>query len=327
MNEPSSKVAFIIVGWNNRDLLKECFDSIFHQTYSNLSVVYVDNNSGDGSAAWVRENYQQVTVLAQDKNTGFAKGNNIGIKMALEGLDVQYIVLLNTDARIAKDWTEKIVDFTKKKPRGALFQGTTFDYYSHDVIDSTHIFLSRNGQGTQGNWRYFYKNEIGPKRVFGVNAAACLITRKFIETQPFKKLFDEKFFMYLEDVDVSLRALNMRWDNYLVPGARAYHMGSASSNKTPGLSLYLTFRNNTALLFKNLSLGLLIKMFPKILRGDIDTFVILKKKYGWKKAFIIVKARIIGLLRLPLYVWAKLVMTLNRKITKAELWSLMRKGY
>jgi GT2 family glycosyltransferase len=160
-----------------------------------------------------------------------------------------------------------------------------------------------------------------------VNAAACIISRKFIEEQPFDHVFDEKMFMYLEDVDIAARATVLGWDNYLVPGARAMHMGSASSGKNPGFSLYMTFRNNSAMLFKNFPLKMLIRMSPAILRGDIDTIRVLRKMGKKDAANKVVKGRLIGLLRLPLYISKRLKIVRHAKIPKGYLWNLMRNGY
>jgi GT2 family glycosyltransferase len=236
-------------------------------------------------------------------------------------------MLLNTDATIAPDWTEKVVAFASRKPRGALYQGTTLDYYNHQVIDSTHIYVSHNGQGTQGNWRHFVGLEKGPKKVFGVNAAACLISRSFIEAQPFDTYFDEALFMYLEDVDVAARATVMGWDNYLVPGARAYHMGSVSSGKNPGFSLYMTFRNNSDVLFKNFPLGLLIRILPRLIRGDIDTIRELRRRGKPAAVRKVIKGRFVGLLRMPLFIAKRRKMNKARTIDANYLWSLMRNGY
>src|SRR3989344_3735637 len=98
------KVAFIIVGWNNLKLLDDCFQSIKRQTYENIEIFYVDNASDDGSVKWVTKNFPKIKILIQNKNTGFAKGNNIGIKEALKNENIKYTALLNTDARIEKDW-------------------------------------------------------------------------------------------------------------------------------------------------------------------------------------------------------------------------------
>lgn len=322
------KVAYIVVGWNNQDLLGECFDSINSQTYADKLIVYVDNNSSDDSVEFVKKNYPEVKIIEEGTNTGFAKGNNIGIKAALKEPGVGYIALINSDARLEPKWTQQIIDFSLLKPKGALFQSMTLDYYNHQIIDSTHIYISHNGQGTQAGWRYYFKSELGPSKVFGVNAAACMITRKFIEAQPFRsELFDERLFMYLEDIDLAARATVMGWDNYLVPNARAYHMGSVSSGKNPGFSLYMTFRNNTAVLLKNLPLSILIKILPKLVRADIETIKTLRRADKKAEAAKVLKGRLVGIIRLPLFFGRRMKMSRYRVINKQRLWRLMDKGY
>lgn len=330
MNAPQNKkIAFVIVGWNNRNILKDCLESVEKQTYQNSLTIYVDNNSSDSSTDFVKEHFPKTIVLEQKSNTGFTKGNNIGISEALNDPAVGYIALLNSDARLAPDWAEIIVKFAEQKPNGAMFQGTNLDYFDHSIIDSTHIYVSHNGQGTQGNWRYYVTTEKGPKKVFGVNAAACLISRKFIEAQPFgKQFFDESFFMYLEDIDIVCRATIMGWDNYLVRGARAHHMGSASSGKNPGFSLYMTFRNNTAVLVKNFPAQILIRMLPKIIRGDMDTLRTLWKRNQKKAMRKVIWGRLVGIFRSPLYIYKRLKLNpYRKKLDKDYLWILMRRGY
>ena len=322
------KVAFIIVCWNNQDLLKECLDAIKIQTYKNSTTILVDNGSADGSVKFTRDYMPEAIVIEVGRNLGFATGNNIGIKKALEDPEVGYVALLNSDARLAPDWLEKLVEFAEMKPKAACLQGTTLDYYNHEVVDSTHIFIARNGQGTQGSWRNIYETECGPKKIFGVNAAACVVTRRFIEAQPFPdQLFDEAMFMYLEDVDLATRSLVMGWDNYLVPGSRAYHMGSASSGKNPGFSLYMTFRNNSALLVKNLRLRMLIRMLPKLIRGDIDTIKTLRARGNQAAVGKVIKGRLLGVLRIPLYLGKRRKIMKARDIPEDYLWYLMDRGY
>lgn len=322
------KVAYVIVGWHNRKLLPKCFKSISEQTYKNALVVYVDNASSDGSVDWVAEKYPEAVVVAQKANTGFSKGNNLGIAEALKDPEVQYVVLLNSDARLDPDWAKNVIKFATLKPKGACFQGTTLDYYNHAVIDSTHIYVSHNGQGTQGHWRYFYKGELGPRKVFGVNAAACLVTRRFLEAQPFGyEVFDETLFMYLEDVDLACRATLMGWDNYLVPGARAYHMGSASSKaKSSSFSLYMTFRNNSGVIFKNFPLRLILRMLPKLIRGDIDTLKTLWRTDRKSHIWAVIKGRLFGILRLYLFIGKRLRLRQHRNQNSDYLWQLMRQG-
>lgn len=320
-------VAYIVVGWNNEDILAECFDSILSQTYSNRKIIYVDNDSNDSSVELVIKKYKEIQIIKPGVNTGFARGNNIGIKEALKDPEVAYIVLLNSDARLDKTWTDTIVKFAENKPKGAQFQGTTLDYYNRNTVDSTHTFIARNGQGTQGNWRKTYVHDNGPKRVFGVNAAACLISRTFIEAQPFGDLFDEQMFMYLEDVDLSTRAIVLGWDNYLVRGAKAYHMGSASSGKNPGFSLYMTFRNNTALLIKNLPLSILIRILPNLIRGDIDTVKELLRQGKKSAAKKVITGRLVGVLRSVIFIRKRILIRKKKHVSTRRLWKLMSKGY
>jgi GT2 family glycosyltransferase len=277
---------------------------------------------------YTQKYFPWVDVLEAGANLGFAKGNNRAIEYAKSKYDdIDYFVLLNTDARIREDWLKVLLDFAAQKPLGALFQSTTLDYYDHSIVDSTHIYISRNGSGTQAGWRSPYRGDTGPKKVFGVNAAAAMISNDFIKAQPFKNLFDETMFMYLEDVDLSARATVMGWDNYLVPNTFAYHMGSASSGKNPGFSLYMTYRNNIAMLAKNIPLSMLFKMTYSMFTADRHTIKHLRRVGQKDSVKKLIKGRIAGAIRLPLYISAIYKMHRYRKSTSKEyLWRLMKKG-
>ena len=169
------KVAFVIVGWNNENLIEECISSIKNQTHKNIQIIFVDNNSSDKSCKLISEKFPEVDLIKMKENTGFAKGNNIGIKKALEDKNVTYVALLNTDATITPNWVETILKNAIKKPNGASFQTITLDYYDHTIIDSTHIYVAHNGQATQGSWRrrLLEDQDTAPQKIFGCNAAAC----------------------------------------------------------------------------------------------------------------------------------------------------------
>lgn len=327
-NPINPKVAFVLVCWNNADLLAECFESIAEQDYDGHVTIMVDNGSKDESVGLTNKNYPWAHVLEAGQNLGFAKGNNKGIVYIREKYPtLEYIVFLNTDARIGGNWLTTLLRFAEQKPKGALFQSTTLDYYDHNIIDSTHIYISRNGSGTQSGWRRPFIGIKGPRKVFGVNAAAAMISCNFIDQQPFKTVFDETMFMYLEDVDLSARATVMGWDNYLVPDTLAYHMGSASSGKNPGFSLYMTYRNNIAVLCKNIPTRMLLRMIPRIILSDYHTIRHLRNTN--RNAYIpkILKGRIVGVIRLPLYFKQIVKMKSYRKqVSLQYLWAIMRIG-
>lgn len=329
MSQTDKKVAYIVISYNNQDILKECFDSIYSQTYKKKKVILLDNDSKDNSVEVVRKNFPDTEIIESKVNTGFAGGNNIAINYALKDPDVDYIVLLNSDAQLANDWTETVVNFAKNKPNGACFQTITLDYYNHEIIDSTHIYLAHSGQANQGSWRRTLPKgfDAPAYKTYGCNAAAVLYTRRFIEEQPFDHFFDERMFMYLEDVDIATRAVVLGWDNFVVPGSKAYHMGSVSSGKNPGFSLYMTYRNNSALFFKNFPVSLILFFIPRIIKSDYQTIKSLLKMNKRRQAWFLIKGRVNGIFRCFLYTNKRLIINKNRKITNKSLKAIMARGY
>jgi len=330
INQDEETIAYIIVSWNNKKLIDDCVKSINQQDYSgNKRIILVDNASMDGTVTYVKEKFPYVEVISETENHGFAKGNNIGIKFALADKKIKYIVLLNTDARLAKNWTRTLASSAAKRPLTATMQSITLDYYNHNIIDSTHIYISRYGQAIQGSWRMpiGHGYDVAPKKVFGCNAAAMMITRKFIETQPFKDLFDETMYMYLEDVDLAARATVMGWDNFVIPGTRAYHMGSVSSTKKdPSFSLYMTFRNNMGLHIKNLPTKTFIIILLRILKADIASIKHLKRTGREKAVPSIIKGRLVSLLFIPIFIIKRRKLKPQRVVDENYLWRLMDHG-
>ena len=329
MPNVQKEIATIVVSWNNEDILGECFQSLRDQTIADKNItVLVDNNSADASVDFTKINFPEVDVLDFDKNLGFAAGNNRAIEYVFKNYPtVDYIVLLNSDARIDRNWLETLYEFAGKKKKGAFFQSITLDYYDHEVIDSSHIYVARNSAGTQSNWRSLYTGELGPARVFGVNFAAAMINVRFIKEQPLPHLLDETMFMYLEDVYACARATVMGWENYLVPGTRAYHMGSVSSNKRPGFSLYLTYRNNIALLLKNVPSSLLLRIIPAMIRSDYHTMRHLRRIGQQGSIKYLLKGRIAGFFRLWRYrKQIKAMSPYRNSVAKEYIWALMDKG-
>lgn len=316
-----SKLAFLVVCWNNRDIIDECIEALQKQTYEATDIYVIDNASTDGTAEHIRENHKDVKLIASKDNHGFAKGNNILIAEALEDPDLGYFALVNSDAMLDKDWAKILVDFVHDKPSVAAAQGITLDYYNRKIIDAAHVYMRDNFQSVQ----YGYSDSLSssydyPRRVFGVNAAAAIYTRDFIEAQRSSKLFDEKFFMYLEDMDVSFRALVTGWDNYYVPTARAYHMGSVSSKKRSStFNIQWTVRNQAALLFKNLPLHTFIAFLPNALRFDMHFYKSVAQQYGKKESKLVRRNRLIGLLRLPLYIRDRHWVSKHRKLDSKDL--------
>lgn len=321
-----AKVAFIIVCWNNKPLLEECLNAIYNQTYPNKEIYLIDNNSSDGSAEYVERYFPSVHLFKSLKNNGFARGNNILINDAMKDESIKYIALVNTDAILDENWTKELVEAAEKYHNVAGLQGITIDYFNRHLVDSHHIYVAENFQSTQYGYKSMYfANSYYDEKVMGVNAAAALYTRKFIETQPFNTLFDERFFMYLEDVDVSLRALLLGFNNYFVANAKAFHMGSVSSNKrSSDFSLYYTARNQAALLIKNFPLKILLAYSVKWLKFELHFVKYLKTQYGKKTRNTYLRGRLVGFLVTWRYFGSRLRLIRRRRISNSEISSYMR---
>ena len=299
-SQPS--VAVVVVGWNNKGLLHECFASIKAQSYPNVKTIYVDNGSTDNSIEYVSVNHPEVIVEDAGKNTGFAVGNNIGFERALKDRDCGYVVALNSDATVATDWVEKLVAFAEIHTDAACLQGLTLNYYDHDLVDSTGIYVDMSAAPLQIGYNKPYDGGESGK-VFGVNAAAAMYTRVFLDRQPFgTDYFDHDLFMYYEDVDISARALSMGMSNYFCNKAVAYHMGSASSGGNPKFMLTMVHRNLPLIMVKNFPFSIIIRTLPGWTWAEVRrvfTFV-RTKQYGLARAIVVGRLR--GLRLFPKFI-------------------------
>lgn len=314
-------VTFIILGWNTKSLLDDCFESIKKQTYKNLSIVYADNGSTDDSVKYAREKYPDIFVIDNGENLGFAEGNNRGITRALQNRECRYVVLLNTDARLADDWLATLVEFAQQHPHGAGFQTPTTNYYDHKMLDSRGIKIDRNGRAIQLG----YGEPVGKyetKQVFGVNAAAAMYSRAYLQAQPFgKDYLDSDLWTYLEDVDLAARATVMGWENWLVGTSKAYHMASGSKN--PSFSVFLIYRNNFLVMIKNLPLGTLLRTVPGIFLSDLKTLWQLLRGHNFGTAKALIKGRLFWLPMLPKFYRKRRQLKKHRKISRRALRELM----
>src|SRR3989344_2413669 len=101
--------AVIIVNWNGKHLLKDCLPSLKKQTYKHFETIVVDNDSSDGSVAFVKKKFPWVTVLKMDKNTGFTGGNNVALEYVLRNPAIRYISTLNNDTVVGHHWLASLV--------------------------------------------------------------------------------------------------------------------------------------------------------------------------------------------------------------------------
>jgi GT2 family glycosyltransferase/predicted phosphodiesterase len=252
------KTAIIIVSWNGKKYLKDCFDSLKAQSKKDFKVIFVDNGSEDGSADFVRENYLETEFLNLDiirleKNTGFSFGYNKGIKRALEDENINYIVVLNNDTKLDEKFVEKMVDCAERNPDAGSIQPKVVNFFEKGKIDCAGIYISRDGTAHNRGYGKDAEKYGEEKEIFGANGTASLFTRKALERTQFKKgeYFDNDYFAFYEDVDLAWRIRKIGLKSYYCPNAVVWHIHSGTAGKASLLKAYYLHRNYFFTVFKN----------------------------------------------------------------------------
>ena len=232
----SSGVAVVIVNFNGEDLLPDCLAALAAQTLAPDEIVVADNGSRDGSLALVRAAYPGVVALELGRNHGFAGGANRGVRAT----SAPWVCVLNSDATPAPDWLERLVGAPHGERTWAL--GSVLVSARTGLIES-----AGDGYAPEG---YAYKllreQPLGdlpgePYRAFAAPGAAPLLRRDV-----FNLLggYEERFFLYYEDVDLAFRALLMGYEALVVPSARVVHRLGATTRSMARLRFYVA-RNST----------------------------------------------------------------------------------
>jgi GT2 family glycosyltransferase len=217
------RVAAVVPSWNGRRWLPGCLESLAAQTRPPDEIVVVDNGSTDGSVAWLREHWPHVRVVALPRNTGFAGGANAGIAAA-GGADA--LALVNTDVELAPDWLARTVAVLEDDPRCASVATKMVGLEDPGVLYDTGDVLRRDGVCEQrGRFRRDDGQWDAPGEVFAACAGAALYRRAPVVQAG---AFDERFFAYLEDVDLGLKLRLAGWTCRYEP-AVARHAGSGSA--------------------------------------------------------------------------------------------------
>jgi GT2 family glycosyltransferase len=236
-------VSIVIPVWNGRRWLDGCLASIERQTDSAHEVIAVDNGSTDGSVEHLRSAHPHVTVLELGANTGFAHAVNQGIRAA----SAEYVAVLNTDVVLDPDWTERMARALRADPHAAAVACKMVELDSPDRIYDAGDVLRRDGACEQrGRFGYDDGRFNEPGQVFGACAGAALYRRQAVLSVGG---FDERYFAYLEDVDLAL-ALRVAGWRCLYEPAVARHAGEGSSSHLPGGHRRLVTRNSVLLVAK-----------------------------------------------------------------------------
>jgi len=210
----------IIPSWNRVELLAHCLASLDVQTVP-CRVIVVDNGSTDRTGEILQNRFPGVQCIRLEKNLGFARAVNIGIEAARTPL----LALLNNDTEADPSWIEAGLNGFDRYPDYAFFASRIIDFYDRTRLDSAGDSYGRTGLPTKRGFGAPTDAYITPEPVAGASAGAA-----FYRSELFRRvgLFDESYYLYLEDVEFSLRARTAGFPCLYLPQAVVYHIEGAS---------------------------------------------------------------------------------------------------
>ncbi len=214
--------AVIIANWNGARHLRVCLDSLRRQTHPQFEVIVVDNGSSDGSQRLLAEEYPEVRVLALGENLGFAAASNRGAQAS----EADIVVMLNNDTEVEPGWLAALCQALADHPEAGAAASKMLLFDRRDVL---HSAGDRLGPGlmpqNRGVWEVDRGQYDQQTEVFGACGGAAAYRRAMWDQLGG---FDERLFMWLEDVDLAWRAQDAGWKCVFVPEARVYHHLSAT---------------------------------------------------------------------------------------------------
>jgi GT2 family glycosyltransferase len=289
-----SIASIVVVNYNGLEHLPALYAALAVQTCRDFEIIFVDNGSHDGSvsaAADLGRAYDVDTrIIRNSTNLGFAPSCNQGVRAS----QADYLVMLNNDTQPEPTWLENLIFATECDPTTGMVASKMLFAHRPDIINSAGIAMDTTG--IAWDWRggeNDQPNETDVVEVFGPCGGAALYTRTMLDEIG---LFDEDFFMYLEDVDLACRARLAGWTCLLQPQARVLHAHSATAGEGSPFKSFQLGRNKIWTLIKNVPDPFLERHWPEIVGYDL-----MASAYGFAKRrdSALILGRLAALQQLP----------------------------
>lgn len=248
------KTAIVILNWNGVKMLTRFLPNVLDYSRDEAVVYVADNGSTDNSLEVLKRHFPEVRLVLLDKNYGFAEGYN----RALQQIEAQYYVLLNSDVEVSHHWLTPLTEFMDNNPDAAACQPKLLSEKNHDAYEYAGAcggFLDRYGYPfcrgrifdtvENDNGQYDYETEI----LWATGACMMIRAKDFMRSGG----FDARFFAHNEEIDLCWRLRLMGRKIFCVPDSYVYHVGGGTLPKNNPMKTYLNFRNNLTMLYKNLS--------------------------------------------------------------------------
>lgn len=246
------KTAIVILNWNGRHMLEKYLPTVIQHS-PEADVIVADNASTDNSISWLQENHPSVRIIQLDKNYGFAGGYN----KALEQVESEYYLLLNSDVEVTPGWLKPLLEKMEADKEIAACQPKLLSIYNKESFEyagASGGHLDKYGYpfcrgrifDTLEEDKGQYDND---EEIFWATGA-CLLIRSSAYWEAGG--LDERFFAHNEEIDLCWRLHQKGGKVYCFPQSKVYHLGGGTLPKSNPRKTFLNFRNNLTMLWKNL---------------------------------------------------------------------------
>jgi GT2 family glycosyltransferase len=258
-------ISIVIPNHNGAGYLETCLRSLRAQISENIEIVVVDNASQDQSVEVVQTSAPGAVLLRENRNLGFAGGVNAGIRSSRG----EWIAVLNNDTEVAADWLAECANAIQNHPEASYFACKILDFSDRTRIYSAGDCFLRMGIGYRRGQEQKDRPDFSMEsEIFSASGCAAVYRKQVLEETGG---FDERFFAYLEDVDLGLRLQAAGNRGYYIPGAIVYHHGAATSGgEFSQLAVRLRTRNSLLLLLKNMPILFLLRCMPMIAGAQLS---------------------------------------------------------
>ena len=236
----------VIVSFRCRQMLRRCLQSLReHPPSRGLRVTVVDNASGDGTAAVVRDEFPEVRLIELEENVGFSRANNL----VMGETTAEYVLVLNPDTRLREKTLDTLLDLMAADPRIGIAgcrlvqENGTFDHAARRSFPTPasalgHFLRVGRLDRAPASLAAYRAADVGEGPVDAVNGAFMLMRREMLDDIG---LFDEGYWMYMEDLDLCYRAAQSGWITWYEPSVEAVHIKAGTTGHHRSLRLNYAF--------------------------------------------------------------------------------------
>ena len=245
------KLAIVILNWNGAKMLRQYLPSVLEYSRDEAIVYVADNASTDESITLLKEQFPEVKLILLEKNWGFAEGYN----KALQQVDAEYYLLLNSDIEVTEGWLTPMLAFMDAHAEVAACQPKLLSIYQRDSFEYAGAcggYLDRYGYPfCRGRIFDVVEKDQGqydePAKIHWATGAALLVRARI-----YKEVggLDGRFFAHQEEIEMCWRMRIRGYQLYCLPESKVYHVGGGTLPKSNPMKTYLNFRNNLTMLYK-----------------------------------------------------------------------------